>query len=345
MHLKSFEYFRAIAIVLIVTGHCFAISGWNVDSFPELVLANIITGGTTLFVYISGFLFHHVFYRKFNYRIFILKKIRNVYLPYLFLSLFGIWHAIWVRIPFPEFYFGPENTLYDQVIRPALLYLWTGGIFAYWYIPFIMGIFLLSPLFIRFIESSSRFRIRLICLTLAVSLFMHRPVNNFSILQSIIFFLPVYLFGIFCSMERERIYTRLSDRLWHLALSIFLLAILQALLFDTAGSLQKPPFVYNGIDINLLQKMLLSVFCMVFLHRYEHCDSRLLSTLASASFSIYFLHGWFIHAVSIMQNNYRALNGLYLLFPLTALVICASYLLARIIKTLLPKYSRMLIGW
>lgn len=345
MHLKSIEYFRAIAIVLIVAGHCFAISGWNIDTFAELVLANIISGGTSLFVFISGFLFHHVFYQRFNYRKFLIKKFRNVYLPYLFLSTFGIWHAIVIRIPFPEFYFGPEDTLYDQVIRPALLYLWTGGIFAYWYIPFIIGIFLLSPLFIRFIESSRRCRIWLICLTLAVSLFMHRPVNNFSILQSIVFFLPVYLFGIFCSLEKEKIYTRLSERVWFLLAGVVLLAVLQAVYYGSAGNLQKAPFVYNGIDISLLQKLLLSVFFMVFLHRYEHLDSKILTTLASASFAIYFLHGWFIHGLSIVQNNYSALNGLQLLLPITAFVICASYLLARVIRSALPKHSRMLIGW
>jgi len=345
MHLKSIEYFRAIAIVLIVAGHCYAISGWNIDTFAELVLANLISGGTSLFVFISGFLFHHVFYQKFNYRKFMIKKFRNVYLPYLFLSIFGIWHAIVIRIPFPEFYFGPEETLYDQIIRPALLYLWTGGIFAYWYIPFIMGIFLLSPLFINFIESSRRFRVCLICLTLAVSLFMHRPVNNFSILQSIVFFLPVYLIGIFCSLEKERIYARLSGRDWLLAVAVVLLAILQTVCYGSAGNLQKAPLAYNGIDIGLLQKLLLSVFFMVFLHRYEHFDSRILTKLASASFAIYFLHGWFIHAFSRVQNNYSALNGLQLLLPLTALVIYASYLLARLIKSALPKHSRMLIGW
>lgn len=228
MYLRSIEYFRAIAIVLIVAGHCFAISGWIVDSFAELVLANIISGGTSLFVFISGFLFHHVFYRTFDYRQFMLKKIRNVYFPYLFLSIFGIWHALVTRIPFPEYYFGPDDTLYDQVVRPALLYLWTGGVFVYWYIPFIMGMFLLSPLFIRFIESSRRFRGVLICLTLAISLFMHRPVNNFSILQSMVFFLPVYLFGMCCSLEKEWIYARLSERLWLLLIGAILLAMLQA---------------------------------------------------------------------------------------------------------------------
>lgn len=345
MHLKSIEYFRAIAIVLIVAGHCYAISGWIIDSFAELVLANIITGGTTLFVYISGFLFHHVFYKNFNYRKFMIKKFRNVYLPYLFLSIFAIYHALLTRIPFPEFYFGLKDTAVDQIVRPTLLYLWTGGVFAYWYIPFIMGVFLLSPLFIRYIDSSRGCRIGLFCLSLAIALFIHRPVNNFSILQSIVFFLPAYMFGILCSMEKEHLYARLSCRLWLIATGVILLAMLQAACYDTAGSLQKPPFAFNGIDINILQKLLLSLFFVVFLHRYEQVESKLLTTLAAASFSIFFLHGWFIHMFSLIQNHYRTFYGLQLLVPLTFLILSASYLLAKTIKSALPKHSRMLIGW
>jgi len=42
--------------------------------------------GTALFVFISGFLFHHIFYSRFNYRAFISRKIKDVLVPYLVLS-------------------------------------------------------------------------------------------------------------------------------------------------------------------------------------------------------------------------------------------------------------------
>ena len=58
MFLTSFAYYRGIAIVLIVIGHCYGLSGWTFASYPERVLANILTGSTVLFVFISGFLFH-----------------------------------------------------------------------------------------------------------------------------------------------------------------------------------------------------------------------------------------------------------------------------------------------
>jgi len=59
--IKSIEYFRAIAIILIVAGHLL-LAGIESSYLFELAIQNIIFGGTTLFVFISGFLFHHVFF-------------------------------------------------------------------------------------------------------------------------------------------------------------------------------------------------------------------------------------------------------------------------------------------
>ena len=74
MFLTSFSYYRGIAIVLIVIGHCYGLSGWTFTYYPERDLANILTGGTVLFVFISGFLFHQVFYPGFDFRWFLTKK-------------------------------------------------------------------------------------------------------------------------------------------------------------------------------------------------------------------------------------------------------------------------------
>jgi peptidoglycan/LPS O-acetylase OafA/YrhL len=61
MHLNSFNHFRAIAITFIVAGHCFGLTGMAITSMMEKTIANLLLGGTSLFVFISGFLFHHIF--------------------------------------------------------------------------------------------------------------------------------------------------------------------------------------------------------------------------------------------------------------------------------------------
>lgn len=345
MYLKSFEYLRGIAIILIVAGHCYDISGWQIDTFGDRIVANIITGGTSLFVFISGFLFHHVFYPRYNYSRFMHKKIKNVLFPYLFMSIFGIGQALIIHGPFATTYFGPDTTLFDQFIRPVFLYLVTGGIFAYWYIPFIFCIFAMSPLFIAFIHCQRTRQVKITFCLLVVSLFLHRPVDNFLVPQSIVFFTPIYLIGILCSLEKERVYTMFADRLLLLLAAIFMLAVLQAALTNVCGDLQKSPFSFNGIDLNLLQKLLICMSLMVFMHRFENQDNFLLTRLAEASFAIYFLHGWFIFLISLMKKTYSPLHGLHLLPFSTALVLTCSLLMAQAVKRAFPDHSRILIGW
>jgi len=346
MHLRSFEYFRAVAIVSIVVGHCYGIAGWwPIDTFGEKVLANLISGGTSLFVFISGFLFHHVFYPKFVYRKFLQKKFKNVYVPYLILSVLPIALALVLKEPFPEFYFGSTGSFYDRILRPILLYYWYGGVMVYWYIPFIMTMFIISPVFIYFIKINTTYKIYIVIFLSFVSIFMHRPINNWSILQSVIYFSPVYMFGILCSMERDFIYDKFKGKDLYLLGCVVFLAVVQAIFFEANGNLQKNPFEFNWIDIGFIQKQVLCVYFMVFLHKYEHVDSTLLKTLAASSFAIYFLHGWIIYLISTIQSHYRPLYGMHLLPILSPLVIWASYAVAKQVKKAFPEKSRMIIGW
>ena len=96
MFLKSFEYFRGISILFIVAGHCFQLGNWEINNVFEKFIANIIAGGSSLFVFISGFLFHYVFFKKYKYVRFIFKKIRNVLIPYLVLSVLPIVYFVFI---------------------------------------------------------------------------------------------------------------------------------------------------------------------------------------------------------------------------------------------------------
>ena len=92
--LPSLEAFRAIAIVCVVAGHSISSTGWVIDSIAEKVIANIILGGTNLFVFISGYLFHHVFKNRYTFKGFMQQKAQRVLLPYLFLSVLPILMAV-----------------------------------------------------------------------------------------------------------------------------------------------------------------------------------------------------------------------------------------------------------
>lgn len=74
----EFTYMRGIAIILIVLGHSVYNSG---QGFP-LLLENLLRGGTALFVFISGYFFHRIFYKDFDYSKFMKNKVHNVLYPF-----------------------------------------------------------------------------------------------------------------------------------------------------------------------------------------------------------------------------------------------------------------------
>lgn len=65
--LNNINYFRGLAIVFIVLGHCisFGVSNFNENkSLIACIINYILPGGTNFFVFISGYLLHHIYYRK-----------------------------------------------------------------------------------------------------------------------------------------------------------------------------------------------------------------------------------------------------------------------------------------
>ncbi len=351
MFINSINYFRGIAILLIVAGHSYTLAGFAPLNPFERTAANLLTGGTALFVFISGFMFHHVFSKKFNYRKFMVKKLQNVVLPYLFLSIYPIWDIL----KYERF----SRTLGVSNARDALLfYPFTGlHLTAYWYIPFAVVLFLASPIFLKLINS--RYKEILIVGGITLSALIHRPLYNINVLQSFLYFSPVYLMGMWASINKERIYEKLMNREWVFLTIAILLALFQGefasysplkgiVAFPQAvergyvGNFHKDIFVYNGIDLMILQKVSLCFFFMIFLRRFEERSIPFLDFTAKYSFSIFFLHCYLIlwgeRIGGLAKGNIVTLLFITLGISLISAVIAAA------IKKAIPRYSRRFIG-
>ena len=348
--LNSLDYFRGIAIIIIVAGHSFAAIGWEPSGFVEDILFNLVLGGTSLFVFISGFLFHHVFYEKFKYKKFLVNKVKYVLVPYLVMSSLPIVLALIQKsgeqIELNDYFFSGNQGVWAEYLRPMFLLIGTGhAAIAYWYIPFAMILFALSPLFIGYINSSLRVRNFCLLSSFVVAIIIHRPLYNLFVLQSIIYFLPVYLLGIQSSIHRTYIYTKLRNKEIYLLLLAIVLAVLQLKLLGSAGNFHKDMMVITIPDIIVLQKSLICLFFMVFLHRFESVNLSLLHRIASASFAIFFLHPLILRAFKFVLK-YVALPidnfGGWIL--MTALVVFLCYFIASALKKILPKSSRMIVG-
>lgn len=278
--LIEFDYLRGLAIALIVLGHSIFLSE---KGFP-LLLENVLRGGTGLFVFISGFFFHRVFYQGFEYRHFMGKKLRLVLVPFLAISLIGLGFRIvgWAQ----------DGHGIDILLLNSWYTLRNGFVlYPHWYVPFILLTFACSPLHLRYIHAGLPWQIFWLLLFTLIALFIHRPDSNINQLQSLVYFTPYYLLGILYSRYSQYLLT------WQMPVLILgLLLWLAAAFMQTyvdvhVGNYHKHAFVWAGIDWQLLQTL---GFCLWLLVVCRYLPpgrgSQHLRLLADNSFPIFFVH-------------------------------------------------------
>lgn len=346
MFVNSLNMFRGLVILLVVAGHTFEISNIQFDTFGERLAGNFVNGATTTFVFLSGFLFHHVFYKKFDYAKFIKSKALNVLIPYAILSTIAIIITIISGRHFSEYFAPDENGLVEGWLTPYVKYFVTGRVLtAYWYVPFIFCTFLISPLHILFIRLPNGVQLVLIVVFYGISALMHRPVSNINLIQNVAYAIGPYFLGIWCSINKQAIYAKFEGKEW-LPFSAFAAILLTQTVLGYSGNFHKPAFEWGGLDLMLLQKAALSLFLMTFLHKFEDRNWWVIDTLAAVSFAIFFIHPWFLRVIDAYEKKvgYNDENWpLYVLATITITFLCAA--IALLAKKVLGKNSRLLIGY
>jgi hypothetical protein len=334
-----FDNFRAVAISLIIMGHCYA--GWNGTLLWEVAFRNAITGGTALFVFISGFFLHSVFASQFEYVTFIRKKFLNVVVPYFILSsMFMLtYYTIEGEVPFPSD-FEISSDGYKFVIN-----IITGRhLTAYWYIPFVFLLFLLSHLFLAFMKLSKHLQVALTVISFALASVAHRPVLEMNPLHSILYFSPFYLMGILFSQNKTVLEEELrSNYVFAGCVWVSFVFVMSAL--GQQGNLHKwLPWQYSGIDLFVLQKTLLIIFIISILLRFLNRPSPIFSFIASISFPLFFIHPWVLSALSFFELNNFVNHGFTNFVVVSIMVICISIGLAVSAKKVFGERSRFVIG-
>ena len=341
--LIEFDYLRGIAIALIVLGHSIFIAQ---PMFPPL-LENLLRGGTGLFVFISGFFFHRVFYTRFDYRGFIAKKASALLIPFAVISLFAL--SLRMIGWWQDGISWQDNLLYAwYTLRNGYV------LYPHWYIPFIFLTFLCSPLHLAYIRPRLSIQVFLLLLFSLIALFMHRPQSNSHFLQSLVYFTPYYLLGILCSQYSSHV------RAWHwpiLGVSLAVIAItalIQTYVWVHLGNYHKAALTYDGIDLQFIQTFFA---CLALLALCRHIRwpwlQQHLCWLAELSFPIFFIHPLLTLAV----ENLIKLDAIAPFFPvanlsqgLMAFVVVflvqfyGSAGIAVVIKLLMGSRSRWLIG-
>jgi surface polysaccharide O-acyltransferase-like enzyme len=355
MYVNSLNYFRGISIIFIVFGHCLGLADFTSNSIIGDAIQNLTLGGTSFFVFISGFLFHHIFYKKYDFKKFMIKKTKYVLVPYLILSTIPIAYLL-IKICVGSIL--SSNTLsiqYDKLLAfPIFRHYFTGiggSFIGYWYIPFIMIVFVMSSTFVRFIKLRLKPQIIIALFLLICSVFIHKALegeeyNMLSVFQNVFYFLPIYLLGIISSEKKDILYSKIKGKEFYILCIALSLAVIQAYIGEL-GNYHKDPFTFGGIDLMIIQKILLCLFFMIFLNRFENYKLRFLEIIAANSFGVFFTHGIVIAFIQVLKGklDFSFTSNSFITYCMVAfLVIFLSLITTLFIKRIFPNYSRYLVG-
>lgn len=331
--------------MVIVVGHCYW--PWEQDTPYELTLGNLITGGTAMFVFISGFFFHHVFYPRYHYRKFLIKKAKAVFIPYLTLSVLGFLIIV-VALDKSHPYLERQSNDLVHNIKLLIQYVWKGRILiAYWYIPFITIVFLMSPLFIGYLRLKPMWQGGILVVWMGVSMWVHRPWAQIDPIHSTVYFVPFYMMGIMVSQHQAKVLEVIRNRALVLGLIVLGIAAAQAFFVGQQGNYEKKSMLaFNGIDLMLLQKTALIFFALSVLYKINHLELRSLKFIASCSFALFFLHPWVLFFLRYFEivDDLPWPGGL--IFAIKAVVVFGlSLLISVAVKCALGHRSKYVIGW
>lgn len=337
-YLNYINYYRGWVIVLIVALHC-AHRWLDKDGSYYPYVSAFLDHSTNLFLFISGFLFEFLLYKKYTYKTFMMKKVHRLLVPYLFWAL-PICLVLFVYKGFDWIY------LAFTMLTGTKHY---NG--AHWYIPFILLIFVMSPLYVYLYKKKILYPI-VLPFFLIITICSDRQWRSvFYSELTIISLISMFFLGMLLSHYRKIIIEKYYKYDWILFFLGFFVCFYQGY-FHPKNPLKlldafREFFTNGNIIINYyaVNKVIFSIAYLFFFYRIGLRFKRIviLDKLAHYSFGIYFVHFYFIYILKwILDNHYHYQKGIPLFVLSTLLVIILSTSLIYCLRQV--KYTRNIIG-
>ncbi len=341
---------RGLAILYVIAVHARGFeSYWQsspdiykfLDSFSDPSEGN----GTTLFLFIGGFLFQHLTHRNFVFGKYLTQKFKNLILPYLIISLPLIWLRLHTDFESPSL---PDDFFDRPVVYQVGHFLLTGShLPPFWFISTIILFYFTAPLLHA--VDNAKFYKYVFPLIMIACLFTYRPLHNANPLLAYLHFIPVYIMGMCASYYKDKI---LSDdpKIFY----VLLTAYLGMCLAEIAGWITTPrditfEDVLSGtvvFNVYLLKALILCFMWLAFFYRLRERHLPALELLGTYSFGLFFVHYLFISVtrklfeVNNMPFDFSLLT--YLIYFL--IILMTSIVAVYFVKRLTGRYSRYLIG-
>ena len=341
----SMHYFRGFAIVCIVLTHL------TLEVGRAWLHTALFGASTIFFLFISGYLCKFLdMKKKTNTGVYYKKKFLNVILPYFVCSAITIALVYCTGVPHIKL-FNPFAASAGDWIR---VFAYGRAQSSYWYIPFVSILFLISPLLLRLsgpvmcVVTMIGFVFSIIFPSRGYPFTISWP-NTFYLFT---YFFPSYCLGFVYAEYREKIENAYFRFWWVLAALSFM--VFSALVFCAVGA--TPSLGLHMCDAPLARSVEKLLLIGVAIRAFSVIKSKrvaLLDAFAEYSFTIYFLHRFFISDAIFVRGwvgdrlglvNWNSLLGAGVDVVLYSAYIFLMLLLAMVLKTAFGKYSRSFIG-
>jgi peptidoglycan/LPS O-acetylase OafA/YrhL len=280
--------FRGVAIILIIMTHLHS-STW----FFQLV-----QNGSVFFVFISGYLFAHLYNEETTTRHFLVGKMAYLLCPYAVSVLPGLLYVY-------------ATQSHGNWVSYTVLTFATGiGHFnnAHWYVPFISLMFLSYPI-LRILQRRPQALVVATVIWLVVSAFTFRSAGNGNPLYSVLHFGSIFLAGMLMSRYRTRLEDFGSRWFWviiPISMAGFFAA--HSLMDDNYFLSMEQVLREHIVALNysfIAKFLLIPVMLLVlgYLVRWQPLYAPL-SLLADASFTLFFWHMYLINASNFLLQYF-----------------------------------------
>jgi len=316
------HYFRAFAIICIVFAHYF---------HSDLSFA-IFNCSTIFFLIISGYLLIYLNRNSFHAISFYRKKFMNIILPYAIIAT--VVYLYQMRNIDVSSIFWYYKNLPQEVLLGYRICI------QFWYIPFIAVVFLFTPILMKMPRTWLK---NLTVVSIFVPLFAVRKDFLTSIsntLEVFVFFVPIYLIGMYYALEKEKIDAGLKKYFFHM---IVIAVGLTLLLY----------FRDKSIPVNTtalyVQKLAIAGIAIVMLNRISNKKVKILDLFAKYSFSIYFLHVCFGESLIAFFSNYLSIIGIpedksYIVLISVVCALFTVLFICVLLKKITGRFSRNIFG-
>ena len=339
-------YIRAIAALAVVQMHAVGEAVFNFDpniSYDERwwvgnVYYSALRWATPIFIMLSGSVMLTPG-RVESTAGFLRKRMNRILPPFAFWSVLYLLYQyrgnIWDdNLP-------PWREVFNKVVFEDVYY-------HLWFIPMIIGLYLLTPIFQIFIRHAKRFDIEYFLVFSFLVTGLQHFIQNLLVVKYIgwLGYIGYYVLGYYLSQ-----YTlRWSKWLYALAIiSVPFTAVVTWMLTKQAGAYNNLVFVYFSPNVVIMSAALFYSLCQkdwaAFAVRFPWLNA-FMQWLAPLSFGIYFVHVMIIDA---LKNGYFGPNTTYYLFfgvhippiigALLSAVVAAAY--SMVLIFLLSKVPRL----